>query len=386
MNLVATAAFGVEAMVTNELKSLGYSDMKTENGRITFSGDFKDIAITNTWLRCADRVLVEIGKFKAYSFEELFERTKALPWEDWIPIDGCFPVDGKSTKSKLFSISDCQSIVKKAIVTRLNEKYGITHFEETGALYRVEVAMYNDYATLTIDTTGPGLNKRGYRAAAGIAPLKETLTSSILNLSYWKKDKVLIDPMCGSGTIPIEAALMARNIAPGLTRDFSAKKWGVIDSKIWKNVKEHAYSVIDYDKEVKIVGSDINPKAIRLSKFHAEEAGVDDCIIFTRTSVSEIIENKEIFNVTDGEEYGCIITNPPYGKRLNDMKEVEDLYKVMGKVFERYPTYSKYILSAHKDFEKFYGKQANKKRKLFSGNIKCNLYQYFGPPPKRNRE
>lgn len=374
MHLIATSAFGIEAVVGRELKKLGYEDQLVENGKVIFSGDENAICRSNLWLRTADRVLVKVGEFRALSFEELFEQTKALPWEDWIPENAEFPVEGKSVDSKLASVPDCQAIVKKAVVEKLKQKYKRDWFEETGPRYRIEVALLKDMATLTIDTSGAGLHKRGYRKLVSGAPLKETLASAMILVSRWNADRVLIDPFCGSGTIPIEAALIGRNIAPGLNREFAADAWPNIPKHLWQNARKEARELIRQDRELRIQGSDIDEEVMSLARYHAREAGVEEDIHLQRMPMADIKSRYK---------YGFIICNPPYGERLSEMKEVEKLYRQMGTVFKDFDTWSCYVLAAHPEFEKFFGRKADKKRKLYNGRILCNYYQFFGPPPPK---
>lgn len=372
VELIATAAAGVESAVKSEVLKLGFKDVTVENGKIMFKGDIPSIPKSNLWLRCADRVLLKIGEFEALTFEDLFEKTKALPWDEWISRDGKFTVLGKSVKSKLFSISDSQAIVKKAVVEKLKSKYNVDWFEETGPEYTIQVSLLKDIATLTIDTSGIALHKRGYREKNVEAPIKETLASAMIMISYWNKSKVLLDCFCGSGTIPIEAALIARNIAPGLNRSFASEEWPVIGKDIWKQERVKALQEIDQAVKLKIYGSDINPEAVELAKENAFEAGVDDCIEFFTSDFKD---------VSIKEDYGVIICNPPYGERLSEKKEVEKLSKDMGKIFSKYNTWSKYIITSSEEFEMFYGKKADKKRKFYNGNIKVDYYQFFGPKP-----
>ena len=375
IQLIATAAFGLESVVANEIKKLGYEDLMIDNGKVTFAGDEAAICRTNLWLRTADRVLLKMGEFKALSFEELFEGTKALPWHEWIPENAEFPVEGKSIDSKLSSVPDCQAIVKKAVVEKMKQKYKREWFEETGPKYRIEVALLKDMATLTIDTSGAGLHKRGYRKLVSTAPLKETLASAMIQLSWWNADKVLIDPFCGSGTIPIEAALIGLNIAPGLKREFSAEGWANIPAKLWESAREEAYSLIKPDRELRIHGSDIDDDVMSLARYHAKEAGVGPNIHFQRLPMQE---------VSTRYKYGCIITNPPYGERLSETREVVELYRQMGQKFKAFDTWSYYIITSYPEFEKVFGRKADKKRKLYNGKLLCNYYQYFGPKPPRN--
>ncbi len=377
IELIATAAFGLEAVVAYELKQLGYNNLKVENGRVTFVANEYAICHTNLWLRTADRVLLKMGEFKATTFEELFQQTKALPWPDWLPEDAHFPVTGKSIKSTLHSVPDCQAIVKKAVVEKMKEVYQREWFKETGPTYKIEVALLKDIATLTIDTSGAGLHKRGYRKLTAKAPLRETLAAAMILLSYWQPDRLLIDPFCGSGTIPIEAALIGQNIAPGLTRNFVSEDWPAIPKKYWQEVRRNAHQAARYDQPLNILGYDIDKEVLSMARYHAREAGVDEFIDFHPQDIADFSTKKK---------YGCIITNPPYGERLSERSAVEKLYKTMGQVFKPLDTWSIYVLTSHPGFEKHYGKKADKKRKLYNGRIKCNYYQYLGPPPPRNND
>jgi putative N6-adenine-specific DNA methylase len=378
LTLIATSAMGLEALVAKEVRDLGY-ECTVENGKITFQGDEKAICRANLWLRTADRVKLKIGEFKATTFEELFEKTKALNWGDYIPENAQFPVIGKCVKSTLMSVSDCQSIVKKAIVENLKSHYHkqTGWLEETGPLFRVEVALHKDIATLTIDTSGSGLHKRGYRAGQGEAPLKETLAAALVLLTNWTPDRPFVDPFCGSGTIPIEAALIGQNIAPGFNRDFISEQWNWISKRDWEEARLEAEDLAKYDQSLDIQGFDINHKMVEISKQNAAEAGLGDLIEFKQMQVKDFRTAKE---------YGVIVGNPPYGERLGERKEVEKMYEEMGKTFEKLDTWSIYILTSHLGFEKFYGKKATKKRKLFNGFIRTDFYQYWGPKPPRKNE
>lgn len=372
VELIATVAAGVESAVKSEVIKLGFKDVTVDNGKIMFKGDISSIPRANLWLRCADRVLLKIGEFEALTFDELFTKTFALPWEEWITQDGKFTVLGKSVKSKLFSISDCQAIVKKAVVEKLKSKYHVEWFEENGPEYTIQVSLHKDIATLTIDTSGTALHKRGYREKNVEAPIKETLASAMITISYWNKSKPLLDCFCGSGTIPIEAALIGRNIAPGINRTFASEEWPSIGKDIWKQERVAALKAIVQDIKLKIHASDINPDAIELAKENAYLAGVDDCIEFYVS---------DFRNIRIKEDYGVIICNPPYGERISEQHEVEIINRDMGKVFSRYDTWSKYIITPSENFERLYGKKADKKRKFYNGNIKVDYYQYFGPKP-----
>ena len=375
INLIATTSFGLESCVKREIIKLGFENVKTFDGRVEFTGDETAIVKANLWLRFASKVLIKVGEFKATTFDELFEGAKALNWGEWIPVDGKFTVTGKSVKSTLFSVSDCQAIVKKAVVEKMKAKYNVSWFDETGADYTIQVSLLKDIATLTIDTTGGGLHKRGYRENSMVAPLKETLAAAMVDLSYWKRDRVLLDPLCGSGTILIEAALIARNIAPGLNRKFASEEWARIDQSIWKQQRVDAYKAVDYDFTPTIYGSDIDKEAIYLAKENAIKAGVDDCIEF---SVKPLQEVKLV------GDYGCMISNPPYGERIGELKEVEDLYKDMGNLMRSNSTWGSYVITSMEYFEKLFGAKADTKRKLFNGRIKIDYYQFNGPRPPKN--
>ncbi|MBS3995696.1 MAG: class I SAM-dependent RNA methyltransferase [Alkaliphilus sp.] len=372
IKLIATSTFGLEEMVKLEVKKLGYENLEVENGRVTFEADLAAIPKANLWLRTADRVLLKMGEFEATSFEELFQQTRALPWETWIPENGKFSVSGKSIKSQLFSVSDCQAIVKKAIVERLKETYHVDWFSEDGPEYPVEVALLKDRTTLTIDTSGAGLHKRGYREHALEAPLKETLAAAMVLLSRWREDRVLIDPLCGSGTILIEAAMIGRNMAPGLQRSFVSEGWPIIPRQLWKDARAEALKAIRQDERINIIGYDVDEKAIMIAKENAYRAGVDDCISFVAQDIEKLRSDSQ---------YGYIICNPPYGERLGEKEEVEKLYKRMGQIFKKLETWSVYVITSHEEFEQIYGKRSSKKRKLYNGRIKVDYYQFFGPKP-----
>lgn len=375
IELIATSTFGLESVVKKEIIDLGYKDVKVENGKVTFSAEEKDIPRVNIWLRSADRVFLKMGEFKAITFEELFEKTKALPWEEWITEDGEFTVVGKAVDSKLMSVPDCQAIVKKAVVEKLKTKYHTEWFKETGAKFTIQVALLKDIATLTIDTSGEGLHKRGYRESSVEAPIKETLAAALVNLSYWNHERILVDPFCGSGTIPIEAAMIGKNIAPGIQRSFASENWPRINKEYWKEAKINARKAILQDRKLNIKAFDIDKEAIEISKENAFEIGVDDCIDF---NVGNVLDFKT------HEKYGVIISNPPYGERLGNKEKVEELYTKIGKIFRQLDTWSIYIITSNENFEKLYGQKADRKRKLYNGRIKVDYYQYYGPrPPKK---
>lgn len=369
ITLIATTAMGLESVVASEVKQLGY-EVTVENGKIIFDAPVSAIPRCNLWLRSADRVKLQVGRFKADTFDDLFEATKALPWENFITEEGKFPVTGKSVKSTLHSVPDCQAIVKKAIAEKLKLKHGVAgKLPETGSLYKVEVAIHKDEATLSIDTSGSGLHKRGYRNGQGDAPLKETLAAALVMLTNWKPDKPFLDPFCGSGTIPIEAALIGQNIAPGFNREFASEAWGWIKNHYWDEAFEEVEDKADYDQKLDITGSDIDHGMIEISKENATEAGLGDLISWKQMQASDLVLKKQ---------NGYLLGNPPYGQRIGDVKEAADIYSDLGKIMKNHPTWSVYILTAYDHFEQKYGEKATKKRKLFNGFIQTNYYQYFG--------
>jgi putative N6-adenine-specific DNA methylase len=374
IELIATTTFGLEALVKREVETLGFEIKEVENGKVTFYSDFQGIAKANLWLRCADRVLWKFGEFKALTFDELFEQTLALPWSDYIPKDGKFTVLGQSVKSKLFSISDSQAIVKKAIVENMKDQYHIDWFKETGSEYTVKVSLLNDIATLTIDTSGQALHKRGYRVQPVTAPIKETLAAALVYLSFWAPDRILQDPFCGSGTILIEAAMMGRNIAPGLQRDFASKHWDFLDENLWRDEIRKAYQAIDYDVMMDLRGSDLDESSVKAAIENADEAGVLDTIEFEHSNFK--------YAKYEGD-YGILITNPPYGSRLSANENLEGLYEEMKKIFRRLKTWSKYVITDEEKLEKFLKMDADRKRILFNGPIKTTYYQFYGPHPNQ---
>lgn len=367
--LVATSAMGLESLVADEVKALGFQTT-SENGKIYFQGDALAIAKTNMWLRVADRVRIVAGEFHATTFDDLFEQTKAIPWERFLPVDAAFPVAGKSVKSTLYSVPDCQAIVKKAIVERLKIAYKrIGFLDESGPLFKLEVSILKDKVTLTIDSSGTGLHKRGYRVGQGDAPLKETMAAALVKLTRWNPDRPFVDPFCGSGTIAIEAAMIAQNIAPGYNRDFSAEQWPWVNKSIWHQVREEAEDIAKYDQPVDITGSDHDPRMIKVAQENAAEAGFMDLINFKQCDVRDL--------TVDGLN-GVMVGNPPYGERLGEVEEAEDITQELGRVMKEYPSWSVYMLSSLENFETMYGKRATKKRKLFNGFIRTDLYQFWG--------
>ncbi|MEK5641367.1 THUMP domain-containing class I SAM-dependent RNA methyltransferase [Paenibacillus cellulositrophicus] len=376
LQLIATAPMGLEAIVARELKELGYNDVQVENGRVNFTGDYKDICRCNLWLRTSDRILVKMGEFPAKTFDELFEGTKALPWQDWIPANGEFPVEGRSHHSQLSSVPACQGIVKKAIVEKLKQSYHTEWFQENGPRYVIEVNLLKDVALLTLDTTGPALHKRGYRKLVTEAPLKETMAAALLQISRWNPSRPLYDPCCGSGTILIEAALLGWNIAPGLRRSFPSEHWPAIPEELWSEAREEAFDAVQDDEPLQLTGSDIDPKAIEVAKAAAKSAGLAGEIDFQVLPASKAHPQGE---------YGCLITNPPYGERLSEKTEVEKLVRTLGHTANQLPTWSFFALSPTKQFEHYFGRKADKRRKLFNGRIECQYYQFLGPlPPRRS--
>lgn len=375
IELVAPCNFAVEAILSREIKNLGYEISKVEDGRVSFWADEEGICRSNLWLRTAERILVKVGEFEAFSFEELFEKTKRLKWHEWIPKDAEFPVaKASSIKSKLFSTSDIQAIVKKAVVESLKTKYKVQWFEETGERYPIHVFLNKDKVALYMDTSGLSLHKRGYRELSNAAPIKETLAALMVLLTPWKAERALIDPFCGSGTIPIEAAMIGLNMAPGINRSFVSDNWRWITRKVWDRAKEEARSLVRNDVELNVQGYDIDESALKVARNNARLAGLEDKLHFQKRDMKEL---------SSKDRYGFIVTNPPYGERLSDQKSVEGLYKEMGKVFSKLDTWSFYIITSHEEFEKFFGRRADKKRKLYNGMMRTDLYQFFGPKPPR---
>lgn len=368
--LIATATFGLEAVVRREIESLDYKVLKTEDGKVTFEGDERAIVRSNLWLRTADRVLLKMAEFEAMTFEELFQQIKALMWEALIPPDGKFTVTGTSVKSQLHSVPACQGICKKAIASRLGEAYMMETLPETGAEYTVKVTILKDRVTLTVDTSGSGLHKRGYRVKTVAAPIKETLAAAMVQLSFWNKDRVLLDPCCGSGTIAIEAAMIGRNIAPGLSRSFACEEWESIDKKLWKEEKKRAYDLMDDEAKLDIVAIDIDKMAIEAAKENAIEAGVDECIRFINADMARIKASKPS---------GIIITNPPYGERIGEQKQIAAIYSKYKKFFAENPSWSMFMVTTDKDIEaKVFGRKADRRRKLYNGRLEVCYYQFHG--------
>lgn len=377
--MIVPCHFGLEAVLKREIIDLGYEISKVEDGRVTFHGDEDAVCRANIFLRTAERVLIKIGSFRAETFDELFEGTRALPWEEFIPKDGKFWVTkAASVKSKLFSPSDIQSIMKKAMVRRLGEAYGISWFEETGDSFPVRVFIYKDEVTVGLDTTGESLHKRGYRKLTAKAPIAENMAAALIMLTPWNKDRILVDPFCGSGTFPIEAAMMAANIAPGMNRSFRAFDWKhLIPSKMWYDCLDEAREEIDMEVETDIQGYDIDPEMIRISRENAKLAGVEDLIHFQVRPLEQLSHSKK---------YGFVITNPPYGERIEEKKNLPALYRMIGERYRNLDSWSMYLITSYENAQKDIGRDADKNRKLYNGMLKTYFYQYLGPkPPGRKR-
>lgn len=379
MELIAPCHFGLEAVLKREITKLGYEIAKVEDGRVTFYGDADALCRANVFLRTAERVLLKVGSFTAVTFEELFEKTKELPWEAYIPKDGKFWVaKAASVKSRLFSPSDIQSVMKKAMVRRMQESYHIEWFPEDGASYPVRVFLHKDMVTVGIDSSGVSLHKRGYREIAGAAPITETLAAALIMLTPWRKDRILVDPFCGSGTFLIEAAMMAANIAPGMNRSFTAEEWGnLIPKKLWYNVLDEANDIIEDGVSADIQGYDKDGSVIKTARNNAQEAGVEKLIHFQERSVDKLSHSKK---------YGFIITNPPYGERLEDKKDLPQLYRDFGDRFRQLDSWSAYMITSYEEAERYFGRKADKNRKIYNGMLKTYFYQFLGPkPPKREK-
>lgn len=373
VQLTATCAFGLESIVARELKALGYENLDVDRGRVGFSGPPSAICRANLWLRCADRVFLTLGQFEARTFDELFDQTTALPWAEWIPEEGEFPVTGKSVKSQLSSVPACQGVVKKAVVEALHRAYRREHFAETGPRYRIQISLLKDVATLTLDTSGDGLHRRGYRDVSAPAPLRETLAAAMIYLSNWQPAWPLADPTCGSGTIPIEAAMIGRNMPPGAHRAFDAERWAALPRQLWADARKEAGDLVRPGQKLQIFGSDIEPKAIALCQRHAKRAG------FKANELQ--FDVQPLAEFSHPRRYGYVVCNPPYGERLGDLRTAEALYREMGRVFPKLRDWSTVVLTPSEKFEKLFGKSATHRRKMYNGAMQCWLYQYFGPKP-----
>ncbi len=376
IHLCAPCNFGLESILTREIKELGFEIESVTDGRVNFISCEKGICKANIHLRTAERILVRIGEFDAVTFDELYENTKDIPWHKWIPREGAFPVSkASSVRSALFSTSDIQAIIKKAVVDSLKSKYKINWFSESGDIYPIHVFIFKDKVNIYLDSSGTALHKRAYRQVASEAPLKETLAAALISLTPWKEGRLLIDPMCGSGTILIEAAMKALNKPPGLDREFISEKWGFIAPHLWENVKKEARESIKVDADLYIQGYDIDENVLKIARHNAEKAGVLEYIHF---------QQRDIRDLSSKDKYGFIVSNPPYGERMEDIKSVEILYKDMGKVLSALDTWSFYILTAHEEFERFFGRRADRKRKLYNGMLKTDYYQFYGPKPNKS--
>ena len=380
-DLLVPCHFGLEAVLKREIYDLDYEITKVEDGRVTFEGDEEAVCRANIFLRTAERVMIQVGRFKATTFEELFQGIKNLPWEEYIPEDGKFWVKkASSINSKLFSPSDIQSIAKKAMVERMKQKYHKEWFKEDGAAYPVRIFLLKDEVTVALDTSGDSLHKRGYRTMTSKAPLTETLAASLIMLTPWRKDRILVDPFCGSGTFPIEAAMIAANIAPGMNRDFTAEEWtNMIDRKLWYECVKEAEDMIDTTVKVDIQGYDIDGDVIKAARENAKRAGVEHMIHFQQRAVADLSHPKK---------YGFIITNPPYGERLEDKADLPALYTQIGQAYQRLDSWSMFLITSYTDTEKYIGRKADKNRKIYNGMLKTYFYQFLGPKPpkKRNKE
>mgnify|MGYP001863855867 FL=1 len=379
MEWIAPCHFGLESVLKREIQDLGYEIVQVEDGRVTFAGGMDAVCRGNIFLRTAERILLKVGSFRAETFEELFERTKEIPWEEYIPQDGKFWVTkAASVKSRLFSPSDIQSIMKKAMVERLKTRYRIQWFPETGSSYPVRVFLMKDVVTVGLDTTGTSLHKRGYRPVAGKAPIAENLAAALIMLTPWKRDRILIDPFCGSGTFPIEAAMMAANIAPGMNRSFTAESWtNLIPKKSWYEAVNEAQDMIDDNIEADIQGYDADGEVLRAARRNAEEAGVSHLIHF---------QQREVKDLSHPKKYGFIITNPPYGERLEEKETLPRIYKEFGDAFRKLDSWSAYMITSYDDAERYFGKKSDKNRKIYNGMIRTYFYQFSGPKPPRQKK
>ena len=379
IELIAPCHFGMDAVLKREILDLGYDVSKVEDGKITFIGDMEAVCYANVFLRSAERILIKVGTVHAETFDELFEGTKALPWEQYIPENGRFWVaKATSIKSKLFSPSDIQSIMKKAMVERLKSVYHKEWFTEDGPSYPIRVAFMKDEAVIGLDTSGESLHKRGYRRLTSKAPITETLASALILFTPWKKDRILVDPFCGSGTFPIEAAMIAANIAPGMSRSFLAEQWSnLVPKKSWYNAMDEAQELVDDKIETDIQGYDIDPNVVKAARENARLAGVDHLIHFQQRPVSALNHPKK---------YGFVITNPPYGERIEEKANLPQLYREIGEAFQRLDCWSEYVITAYEDAEKYIGKKADKNRKIYNGMMKTYFYQFLGPRPPRQKE
>lgn len=377
LQLSASCAFGLESVVARELKALGMADIRQDNGSVSFAGGADAICRANMWLRCADRVWIRVGQFPAATFEDLFQGVKALPWPDLLPRNASFPVDGASHESTLSSVPACQGVVKKAIVESMKGAYRVEWFAEDGPVYRVRTTLVRDTCTVAIDTSGSGLHRRGYRTLNAAAPLRETLAAGLVLLSVWNADRILADPFCGSGTIPIEAALIGLKRAPGLRRAFASESWPFVGRRRWEAVRDEAEQVYDRTTKLSIQGSDIDPEVLKLARHHLRAADLEDRGIHFQV--------RDALEFRSQKKYGVMIANPPYGERLSEQREVEALYRDLGKALAPLDTWSVYVLTTHPRFERLFAQSVVRKRKLYNGMLQCVYYQFVGPrPPRRD--
>ncbi|MDO5296863.1 MAG: class I SAM-dependent RNA methyltransferase [bacterium] len=376
LNLVATCALGLEAVVARELQRLGIGNIKSHNGYVSFSGDTGTLCRANIWLRSADRVWLCLSEFACETFEDLFQGVKQLPWPLLLPREACFPVDALTHNSRLTSLPALQRTAKKAVVEVMQSHYRLRELPETGALYPIRIFLVNDVCRVMLDTSGSGLHRRGYRTLNAAAPLRETLAAALLQLSYWNKDRLLLDPFCGSGTIPIEAAFIGLNRAPGLKRSFCSERWPFVKSSVWRSAREEAEDLFDRKSKLQIIGRDIDGRVLKLAQFHLKQADLpENAVVFQR---------EDVRSLRSRQQYGVIVTNPPYGERVMEREEAEEIYAVMGEVLAPLRTWSIYAISSNPDFEYFFGRKAERRRKVYNGMMQCTYYQYPGPkPPER---
>ncbi len=372
LHLVATAAFGLEAIVVRELADLGYHETRVEDGRVHFHAPLSAICRANIWLRCAERVQVVIGEFPAKDFDELFDNVKILPWEEWLPVDAKFPVHANCVRSEINSPMNVQRMVKRSVVERMRQIYSRHRFAEDGNEYSIDVNIMRDNVLLTLDTSGDGLHKRGYRQLVGLAPLRETIAAALVKLSYWKENRLLVDPFCGSGTIPIEAAMIGRNIAPGHNRSFSAENWPQVPATLWTQARQEARDLVNPPLSMQIIARDRDPKMTKIAKVNARGSGVFSEILF---------ETKDFVAFPTNRDHGCTICNPPYGERIGERDEVRQLHQDMGELLRPLDTWSHYIFTGAENFEREFGQHADRRRKIFNARIPCTYFQYLGPRP-----
>jgi len=372
--VAATCAFGLEGVVARELKALGYTDVRQDNGSVSFQGDLEAVCRANMWLRSADRVWIRLARFPAATFDELFEGTKAVPFGDLFPRDATFPVDAMSHGSQLTSLPACQAIVKKAAVESMKRKHRVDWFAETGPTHRIRASIVNDVCTLALDTSGAGLHKRGYRTLTAEAPLRETLAAGMVLLSVWNAERAFADPFCGSGTIAIEAAFIGLKRAPGLCREFASEHWPMVGRKRWAAVRAEAEEMFDRATKLAIHGSDVDGDVLKMARYHLKAAGLDERGIF--------FERKDATEFRSQKKYGVMVTNPPYGERLSERREIEPIYRAFGKAAAALDTWSIYVLTTHPSFDRLFGQSVVRKRKLYNGLLPCTYYQFVGPKPK----